>query len=38
MEIDSKTGSIENVATNSNYRKKGIATSLNGIHFRIKYV
>ena len=28
MEIDSKTGSIENVATNSNYRKKGIATSL----------
>jgi ribosomal protein S18 acetylase RimI-like enzyme len=28
MEIDSKTGSIENVVTNSNYRKKGIATSL----------
>jgi len=28
IEIDSKTGSIENVVTNSNYRKKGIATSL----------
>ena len=28
IEIDGKTGSIENVATNSNYRKKGIATSL----------
>ena len=28
MEIDSKTGTIENVVTNSNYRKKGIATSL----------
>ena len=28
IEIDSKTGSIENVTTNINYRKKGIATSL----------
>ena len=28
IEIDGKTGSIENVATNSNYRKKGIATSI----------
>ena len=28
IEIDDKTGSIENVATDSNYRKKGIATSL----------
>jgi len=28
IEIDSKTGSIENVVTNSNYRKKGIAMSL----------
>jgi len=28
IEIDDKTGSIENVTTDSNYRKKGIATSI----------
>jgi len=28
IEMDGKTGSIEHVVTNSNYRKKGIATSI----------
>ena len=28
IEMDCKTGSIEHVVTNSNYRKKGIATSI----------
>jgi len=28
IEIDDRTGSIENVTTDSNYRKKGIATSI----------